>query len=220
MPWEEPLYAPIFGSMIPALYKSLPEISFVPEPRSAPESVANIRDLPLAPEGIFKWRVQSQKSVDDYQTVSKTKRLVALGKWRRILECAKDELNLAWMFMGDAPLEDSLVLGSLEDVFGSKATSTIGKRAGSMLQYLSWANMRNIKPFPILEKDAYACVKVLNATAAPSTAMSFREALNFCKHVVGMDSMKDALDSKRVHGACLKHLTGKTQPRQASPFNL
>ena len=61
-------------------------------------------------------------------------------------------------------------------------------------------------------------MKFLNATAAPSAAMSFREALNFCRHVVGMESMKDALDSKRVHGACLKHLADKTQPHQASPF--
>ena len=160
MPWEEPLYAPIFGSFIPSIYRTMPEVSFVPEPPSVRENVKESSIKPAetdATQSIFKWRVQTEKAVDDYQTVNKTKRLVALGKWRKILEHCKDELNLAWMFFGDAPLEDDIILGSLEDVFGAKATSTIGKRAGSMMQYVTWAKSQGYPPFPVTEKNVFLC---------------------------------------------------------------
>ena len=80
MPWEEPLYAPIFGSFIPSLYRTMPEVSFVPEPPSARDTVKDLgikQEETDATQSIFKWRVQTEKAVDDYHTVNKTKRLVA-----------------------------------------------------------------------------------------------------------------------------------------------
>ena len=220
MPWESGLYSQIFGNIVPSIYRSVPEQGYVPDPSmNVRQPEPSPRDEPTTLTTTFKWRIQSKDSLPDYELQSKAKRLAALGKWRRVLEWCQGESQLVWMFPKSLHLEDTEVLNSLEDIFGAKATSTLNKRASAMLQYVNWASMRGHEPiFPMEEKQAYEYVKVLNATAGATVSMSFREALNFCKHVVGMEGVDKPLQSKRIQGACLRQLTAKGPAKQASPF--
>ena len=218
MPWENSLYSQVFGPIVPALYRTMPEFSYVPEPQLQPQHEEIMEHPKSHSLSSFKWKLQSKSSLADYESQSKTKRLAALGRWRKILGHCKKESGLGWMFPEGAALEDDMVIKSLEDLFGSKATSTLAKRAGSMLQYINWTVVQGLQPFPVKEHQAYDYVRMLNGTAGATAAMTFRESLNFCKHVIGMRGMDEALASKRMHGACLRQLSQKGQPHQASPY--
>ncbi len=75
---------------------------------------------------------------------------------------------------------DSRLKQMLSNTCAGKSNRTLDKRSGSMARYLAWARIKNLEAFPLKEVAVYTYVTSL-ASAAPSAATSFIEALNFCR---------------------------------------
>jgi hypothetical protein len=98
-------------------------------------------------------------------------------------------------------------LSVLSDAFATKATGTLLVRASALTQYLAWAKRAGVAAFLVKEAVAYRYVVYLRSIHAPPTrATSFRGALGFIQHVLGIESCQDAVRSKRVSGAAFKAL--------------
>jgi hypothetical protein len=143
----------------------------------------------------------------------------AINKWRTIVEANLDccavglQLKSMCILVGS----DQQIIQVLQDVFANKATATLAKRANSMLDYVRWATEGQHIPRPTYhEEQAYAYICHLRDTSAPPTkASAFREALSFFHHVLGLKSAVQALESRRIAGACSSMFLLKRKLKQA-----
>jgi hypothetical protein len=127
--------------------------------------------------------------------------------------------NEVWQEFSEGGREAAL--GVLADILAKKATGTLLVRASAISQFLDWAKGAGVAPFPMCERIAYRYVVYLNSIRAPATrASSFRGAVAFMLHVLGVDSCKQVVGSSRIGGAAFRALQRKRETVQATPLTV
>eukprot|EP00435_Cladocopium_sp_Y103_P035239 s580_g9.t1 len=115
-----------------------------------------------------------------------------------------------------AEQDDLAKLTVLSDLFRGRAPATLLKRVRAMEKFCNYFGQGN---FPTSEVNIYRFFQVeRNNGAPPSRLKSFLEALAFGFHVLGMDELKDSLNSRRLHGCALSSVPATIA--QASPLSV
>ena len=147
------------------------------------------------------------------------KSLLALRKWRLILSHNFSATSIGREIQNELELgaDDDYIDTMLIDVFGVKSPNTLLKRASSVLKYLTWfAENFDGVALPLRERTVYEYIRFLESSgSAPTAATSFRESLNFCKHIMGLESASEILESRRISGAAQRLFAGKRPLNQA-----
>ena len=96
-----------------------------------------------------------------------------------------------------------------------RATSTLAKRAGSILRFIGWAGVHDVVAFPV---DAGVARRYLREAAeqAASRGESFLEAMAFLGHFFHVD-VEEVL-TPRCRGLAFRGLKRKRDTRKARPF--
>ena len=158
-------------------------------------------------------------AVKTFEEDRDAKAKLAIRKWRLILSNNYGATRIG------RDIHDEILIGSddsyidelLTDVFGVKSPNTLLKRAGSIIKYMHWhAEQYEDSGFPLTERAVYEYFRYLEASNAGATAStSFREAVRFCKHIMGLDSADVVLDSRKISGAAQRHFSKKRLLSQA-----
>ena len=116
------------------------------------------------------------------------KERMVISKWKWVVERADPRMcKVTEMLRTAKTAEESVEI--LNNVFGTKATGTLEKRAGSVLAYLRWSETadRRGDPLAFSEPLVYRYVEELRSSkAAPTKATSFLEAVPFTCELLGI----------------------------------
>ena len=114
------------------------------------------------------------------------------------------------------------VLRCLTECFAAKATSTVGKRLGSMSKYAAHCESKGLIAFPLSEKSLYDYMFDLhqNVKSSASAGRSFLEAIRFSAALLGLHGLDKDKVPQRVTG--LAELLASRAPsiRQAIPLTV
>ena len=227
MPWERGAVAKVLCKAAPIIpinpfcMPPLPRVILPASPALQPFNVKPVTiKRPVVP---FVLRKLRQIDVPDLKD---QKRNQAINRWRMIIEynLSASAVGLQISEMIEDGRDDCLVLSTLLDTFASKKVSTMNKRAASMLRYFRWARVKSSGVEDLMEfreSDVYRYVNYLrDAKASPSAAKSFKEALNFAMHVLGIPNIQAAVSSSRIKGAATNQLSKKRKLKQAPAYKV
>ena len=124
------------------------------------------------------------------------KRQKAIMTWRLIVEdnpsATEVGMQLQEALLGQ--FGEEFVVNMLRDVFQSRATSTLSKRAASLVKFLKW--MRTYygrSPFPVKEDKAYEYIRFLvKSKAAATVPAGFKSALSFAAELLKLQGAAEA----------------------------
>ena len=224
LPWETGVFREIFsdgpfdGSLVPAMPSSaLCDFGLEPEPQSVAETVAKTAQFSDACP-IFSRCVGS---ADDGPFVEMQEKLhlTAVNKilvvLRHDLHCSVTGRHI--LALGDESHQSSGALAIVEAVVGTRAPTTLVKRANALLSFLRWFDKNNwtgLEPF--CEECIWRYLQHLKDSAAPGTKGSAAlSAFRFAHHLLGFDSLGPALNSRRLVGICEIMMSKKRLLKQA-----
>ena len=147
----------------------------------------------------------------------------ALVRWKALLDHGLTHFEVGRLLLRDANSlrSDESLKQSLDDIFASRATGTLGKRGADLMKYASWAAEQGESAFPVLESMVYRYLcERREAKAAATSAAAFRSALSFAGGVLGLDGALDAAKSSRVAGICFSEYCKKRPTRQMKPWTV
>ena len=152
------------------------------------------------------------------------KRQKAITAWRMIVEDNPNSTEVG-MQLQEAVLGqfgEDFIVGMIRDVFQSRATSTLSKRAAALMKFLKWMRTSyGRSPFPVKEDKAYEYVRLLIKSKAAATEPSgFRSALSFAAELLKLQGAELAANSGRLRGAVNGHLLTKPQRKFAKRLKL
>ena len=114
------------------------------------------------------------------------------------------------------------VLRCLTECFAAKATSTVGKRLGSMSKYAAHCEAKGLIAFPLSERSLYDYMSELhqNLKTSASAGRSFLESIRFSAALLGLHGLAKDKVPQRVTG--LAELLASRAPsiRQAIPLTV
>ena len=147
---------------------------------------------------------------------NEAKREYAIQKWKSILQIAPKHSETGRTLLQNIwALHDNDQLNTtLQDVFSSKSTATILKRANAFSRYVVWCSKKSLCPLPVKESHVYTYLYD-NNWRGPTSSMSFRESLNFASGVLGIDGSLESASSSRVTGFCRRLFVQKRPLKQA-----
>ena len=225
LPWETGIYKDLFsddplpfGELVPKMQIG-DMVGFHPqlEPQDLAESVAEIATA-RSDQPIFCGLVSC---VDDAHFVEKRKTLmqVAIGKLLVVvyhcLSASQTGRHIVEELAGapDAPGAP----GIIEAVVGVKSPATLIKRANSLLAFLRWCAKANIADEnPFTEQILWQYFSALMESSADATkGASALSGFRFAYYVLGFDTLRNAVTSRRLIGICDIMLSGKRCIRQA-----
>ena len=110
----------------------------------------------------------------------------------------------------------------LHDTFARKSPATLYKRARAFWKYFHWMKGSYVQSLHLDEGRLYRYVCFLrDNNAAPTSAQSFIESLNFFKGLWGFSTCNvDTLVSARIKGAVYSMLLKKRPLTQARPLRV
>ena len=115
-----------------------------------------------------------------------------------------------------------LIMRCLAECFAAKATSTLGKRLGSMSRYAAHCEALSLNAFPLSERSLYFYLRALHddPKSSASVGRSFLEAVRFSAAMLGLHGLERDRVPQRVSG--LAELLAKRAPcvKQASPLSV
>ena len=121
----------------------------------------------------------------------------------------------------DAELRPTVHL-TVAECLARKATSTIGKRLGSMRRFAEYCTAHSLTPFPLEDSNmhSYMSSLIADSNSAGSTGKAFIEAVRFTSAMLGLKSDELETISRRVAG--LADLLIKRAPvvEQADPLTV
>lgn len=163
-------------------------------------SVRRLKDLP--------WPVQADEEREH-----------AMSMWRLVLENNYSAFRTGRLLLEEAATasDTKVISTTVTDTFEGKASKTLYKRAGSLLKYIAFCKNRvpGVQAFPVSEDKCYEYVKHLRSVgAAASVPSDFRSALAFAMGVVGLDGVKDVLESRRITGVAMSVFVKKRKLKQ------
>eukprot|EP00435_Cladocopium_sp_Y103_P074270 s20_g47.t1 len=143
-----------------------------------------------------------------------TKRKSFLSGWATLVlinRSAFSSFDGAFDDRRDEP-ERLCVLRCLEECLASKATSTIGKRLGSMSKFATFCESNKMTIFPLCEKSLYAYMSSVhtNPQSSASAGKSFLEAVRLSAAILGLHGLEECKVPQRVAG--LAELLAKKAP--------
>ena len=224
LPWETGVFREIFSdepfhdSLVPAMpISALCDFGLEPEPQRVAETVAKTAQFSDACP-IFSRCVGS---ADDGPFVEMQEKLhlTAVNKilvvLRHDLHCSVTGRHI--LALGDEAHQSSGALSIVEAVVGTRAPTTLVKRANALLSFLRWFDKNNwtgLEPFG--EECIWRYLQHLKDTGAPGTKGSAAlSAFRFAHHLLGFDSLGPALNSRRLVGICEIMMSKKRLLKQA-----
>ena len=147
----------------------------------------------------------------------------ALTRWKALLDHGLTRIETGRMLLRDANAlsSDASLKQSLDDIFSSRATGTLGKRGADMMRFAVWAGSQGLDAFPVQESMVYRYLcERRDEKAAPTTASAFRSALSFAGGVLGLDGALEAAGSARVAGISFSEYCQKRPTRQMKPWTV
>ena len=193
MPWERRRLAPIF-SRDPKQLIPTPVMTPVELPKTQGEiSAYTSYQCGKAPRGCFSEVINFEVDMTE-QEVEETSMMKALEKWYYVFASGRGAWPRGFDFrraVREHRLEDMKV------VFGNRSFGTILRRGNSMVQFVKWYRTQffNLCPFPLSTPLVDEFLQHLIKEGKPASNLrGFVEAINFCKHVVGMDVGMDGCE--------------------------
>ena len=219
MPWEEGVFAEIFGK---------DEIFSLPKVLSAgfPSHLQEAPSLELATEATA--RVENHRVVyHDVALAMHSKRKLESFDDKMALLSQRFELLLAHEYSGsslgrlikDRPQCERLSL--VAEALGGKSVNTLRKRISSATKYVAWCCEQGTCAFPI---DADVVVnytaKSGGVGATFTSISSFLETCRFLHHVLGVDMRDNAVSNPVVQGRLRAARLTRPPRRQARPLSV
>ena len=219
MPWEEGVFAEIFGK---------DEIFSLPKVLSAgfPSHLQEAPSLELATEATA--RVENHRVVyHDVALAVHSKRKLESFDDKMALLSQRFELLLAHEYSGsslgrlikDRPQCERLSL--VAEALGGKSVNTLRKRISSATKYVAWCCEQGTCAFPI---DADVVVnytaKSGGVGATFTSISSFLETCRFLHHVLGVDMRDNAVSNPVVQGRMRAARLTRPPRRQARPLSV
>ena len=220
-PWEEGSCNPVFGKGVQTVELSLPAVGFREFFSSSHQAVAP-QGMPH--QGSIPDFVQRRIRFTKLVTCDDASRWEALRKIKVVVMCDPAASPLGRSLLADAKTlcsEDEL-RNTFMDVFASKATATLVKRASSIWRFSEWVLSNELgSPVRATESVLYRYMSYLKDAGSPTTASSFLQAWNFFTHAIGLDKTNvERQLSSRVRGAAQMMFQQKRPLRQASPLTV
>jgi hypothetical protein len=143
-------------------------------------------------------------------------RTYAVNKWKLIIQTSPKHSEVGRLLQKQIwdLFDDSQLLQTLEDIFSTKSTPTLLKRANCMMKFIIWCNKKRLQVFPVSEQTVYTYLYDA-AHVSPTGPSAFKEALNFSSALIGLDGAKEAASSPRVIGYCKRRYLQKSPLKQA-----
>ena len=195
----------------------------VQRPLDVPAPVGGRAVLPgYLPSGPAHLRAIKKMKDLPWPDLEDSRRQRAVSRWRLLLETDPTAFDTGDSLL--ALLQDgaggSELASVLRDLFASKSTSTLMKRAGSVFQYLSWCSrIACCSSFPITEAQGYDYLCYMRDAGCPATrAAGFVEAVAFLQAMLGLKGASPFLCSQRIRGSAFAQFTGKRALTQKPPL--
>ena len=111
---------------------------------------------------------------------------------------------------------------TIGECLACKATSTVGKRLGSLKRFARFCDGLAIQPFPLSDTNMHAYVSSLLVSdeASATSGRSFLESIRFTCAMLGLVSLDPELVSKRVDGVAQMILKRAPPIAQADPLTV
>ena len=141
----------------------------------------------------------------------------SVRRWVALIDTWKADGNLLVMALqGKNTFTEKAQI--LVDVFFNKAPQTLAKRVNSMAKICSVLQSKGLA-FPCSESCFYDVLKSeAQRGVAASSLKAYFEAVVFTRHVLGLESLQQLVDSRRCLGAASQK--NLSCPRQANPFTV
>ena len=146
------------------------------------------------------------------------KRHKALSLWRIILEENLNCTSLGRQLhdMALAICSDQQMTEAVNDTFSCKSTSTLGRRASSLMKFLLWhRSQMGTAGLPLKESKCYEYIKTLQTGGSPTAPSSFLQAVTFGHFVLDMMGALEVSRSARLNGVKYTAMKRK-RPRKQS----
>lgn len=225
MPWERGPFAPLFSGGGPVPVKPLSDgmTRILASMASQSEPKPNPAPAALAHSSFVKKRISSARQIckDDELRLKALKQ----AKFLVLQDLRATTAGQSLMNILGALDDTADVSQVIEDCFAGKATGTIIKRIGAMWRFAKWRSSR-MPPrpscFQASEAELYEYICYLrNTEAAPTSASSFLESVNFCHATLGFTEAPAAvLISQRCKGAAHSMFLKKRKLCQAPPLTV
>ena len=192
LPWESGGFALIFGAQKTVDFE-VPEVPFPVLAPGASQDTAEKLSHPakrqkLEPCGVENFRrVINFKQAFDDETLDQNKWARALEKWYTVLG-ENWASSLIGFKISKLPAEEGVK--RIRELFGKKSVATVDRRANSLLGYISWSHKAHpgTDVFPLCTWMLDEHLEWLQNNKTKVSAMhSFRESINFCHFVVGVE---------------------------------
>ena len=148
----------------------------------------------------------------------------ALGRWKQIIQVCPEASDIGRTLLRELQhlKDDASLIGILNDTVAKKSASTLLKRSGEVLKFVSFCVKRGLEPFPFNEFECYQylCNMAESKSTKPTNASSFRSAVAFCWHTFGFDGSLSVLESKRSQGIAHRLKASKAPLKQKRPFTV
>ena len=219
MPWQRGIYAFIFGAPPKRPLLSLP-VGPYPLTRV---TAASPQPLPHVSAPAPNFAKQRLRLVSLLKTDDAT-RWEALRKVRVLVLVNPQSTELGKRLLAEAaPLKDEGRLQkSFQDVFISRATATLAKRASALWRFAAWCvNNGYGNPLEASESTLYSYTLHLEEIAKPTAPFSFLQAWKFVHHILKFTSPASVeAVSARVKGAAQRAFQLKRPLIQAEPLKV
>ena len=141
----------------------------------------------------------------------------SVRRWVALIDTWKSDGNLLVLALqGKNSFTEKAQI--LVDVFYNKAPQTLAIRVNSMSKICSALQLKGLS-FPCSEDCFYDVLKSeAQRGVAASSLKAYFEAVVFTRHVLGLESLQQLVDSRRCLGAASQR--NLTCPRQATPFTV
>ena len=224
MPWEVGIFNELFSdeqfasNLIPKMQVSdFCNFDVGVEPQHVFETMASIATHETT-SPVFSACISSGDDLH-YQAKRQKLRDTAIGKLFIVLQHNLDASSTGQHIAALSRSEDSQegALEIIDSLVGVKSPATLVKRANSLLAFLRWCDWTGRVESNCFQEhvlwDYFRYLK--DSGAAASKADSMMSAVRFSVFVLGFDSLKFAVNSRRLIGASELMLTGKRLLRQA-----
>ena len=224
LPWETPFYKELFGdepfgqSLVPEMpIGALCSFGGEPGPQEVAQTVAAVANF-TADTPVFSACIAS---TDDgpFHAVQSKLHNVAVQKLLTVLrhDLNSSETGRHILALGDDWEQLQGAHKIVEAVLGTRAPSTLVKRANSLLSYLRWFDrMNRFDLDPFSEECIWMYLQQLRDSGAPCTkGSSALSAFRFAFHLLGFTGLGPALNSRRLIGVCELMLSQKRLLKQA-----
>jgi hypothetical protein len=223
LPWDYGFAKNVFGKPLPAFLEFKPPTPRYFDPSSSSTAPPQVSE----PEAIVKrvdavpgaWKVIAQRLGHlKFHQSEVSSRQVALGKIKRILLMAPESCKLGRKLLTQLMSfqHDGFLDQVLTDVFAAKATATISKRSGHLLDYADYCVRTKQQFLPLDESMFYEYLVKERAVRSATAAKSAKESIAFGWGTLGLDGAESIINSERICGLCHRMQLHKRPTKRAT----